>query len=463
MLLDPFLALGKVPGAIQRAYDGANEAVLERFTAVFKQWYDGDWRAAAKEFGKIGGQTAGDLGASDLIVAKALALLPRFKLGVKLLEREAALRQRVTDAALRGLGRTRTTARQALRFLRGKIKPGYLFGFDQLGDLFGLSVKQGKKLAAYARKNRLIIVARSRAAESLKWIADGARLKPQWIKLKTVNAYDVKYLGYREKDIGRLIVKTPPPQAEFLSQLAQKGLGPGDIEYEKALSRWTKRTEEFANTGDGYVQQMQEWNKAGEVKGKWPWSENGVDPSIASDETYTAGFQLRKEFDENGVEHFVVEVDPRGQGAGGVKGFESVTGDVDLIKITRADGTALTDEEHVRILREMRADPDLDFQHPETSTWTDVDGSFDFPEKRRQLIDDGQIQVEFGPDGRARAVKFDTKSSDFTDRFNYRSVFEGGYQHMGTYFSSFLGGGLRGATTQTAPGRVTYGAWKPAP
>ncbi len=108
--------------------------------------------------------------------------------------------------------------------------------------------------------------------------------------------------------------------------------------------------------------------------------------------------------------------------------WKFVTGDIDLIAITKADGTALSDVEHVKILKRLAQD--LGVQHPESATWV-KNGKFWFKAKENYLTNDGKCCLaQFGPDGRARAVAFNSKLSDFANatKLNYRVVWKGGYQ-----------------------------------
>ena len=111
------------------------------------------------------------------------------------------------------------------------------------------------------------------------------------------------------------------------------------------------------------------------------------------------------------------------------KGWKYITGDIDLIAITKADGSALTDVAHVGILKRLR-NSIVGTQHPESATWI-MKGKFWFKQKLDYLTNDGECCLaQFGPDGKVRAVEFNEKLSDPEKwtKAAYRIFWNGGYQ-----------------------------------
>jgi hypothetical protein len=284
----------------------------------------------------------------------------------------------------------------------------------------GYKTKLGRKIS---------LVFRSRLEESIRWLERGAYLKPYWLKLKNVNWIDAQYLGYRSEDVGRLIVRKPPKWDEVEELLRRNKVRKGSAEYEGVRTRWDDRHKEYYKPG-GVVDKMWEYDRKGEVEGKWPWQENGVDPTVQLDEEFPAGFRMRR----TRPGEYVVEVRPKlANGEFGEWG--SVTGDIDLIAITAADGTALTDEGHVAVLKALRDSP-IGARHPESATWVNENGEFWFPAKKNYLENDGECcLVQIGADGQARAVQFNDKYSHFPKnasvreaKQNYRIWWDGGLQ-----------------------------------
>ena len=130
------------------------------------------------------------------------------------------------------------------------------------------------------------------------------------------------------------------------------------------------------------------------------------------------------------------------------KKWGSITGDIDLIAITKADGSALSDIEHVKILKELRNSP-FGSQHPESLTWTKGD-KFWFDKKKSYLVDEDLVQA--GPDGVFRSVKFNEKLSDPENwtKLNYRVFWNGGYA-TGTGQVSTAAGAALGGTHLVSP------------
>ena len=112
------------------------------------------------------------------------------------------------------------------------------------------------------------------------------------------------------------------------------------------------------------------------------WADNGLDPD-------RKGKKLAGEFviaDQPEPGGLMVSVD------GGPP--RPVTGDIDLVAITKADGTPLSQAVHARILN-ILSGPPMYLQHPETSTWI-KDGVFDFATNTPSTED---LPIQFAPDG----------------------------------------------------------------
>jgi hypothetical protein len=316
--------------------------------------------------------------------------------------------------ALQGASRAIEPATNAVRAL-GEITPGYRFTVEQLKRFVGMSKDEVEWLAEFTKTRELSVVLRSRAEESIAWVREhGAVLKPSWIKSKNVTWADVEFLGYSARDVGRVVMRKPPPFAELEARLAGKSISKGSPEYINAVERWQTREDTFAKE----IKQMKEWDAQGEIKGKWPWQESGVDPKVQSDEIKDFKFRLGKdEFDGNAK---VPEVFNHKTGK-----WASITGDIDLVSVTKADGSALSQEEYVKVLKEL-ADSPLGIQHPDSTVWI-KDGKFWFKQKEEYLISKGNVQ--FGPDGVPRSVSFNQALSDPEKwtKFLYRIVWDGGY------------------------------------
>ena len=418
--------LGQVADAAFRIYTEApqligdkiaetREAIMNSVQAALdkmaRDWYAGDWRAALYDLSSAGTETVVNI----VLIAKQLAagLIARFpKAAAAWLAKEEAAYAKV-GAALAKV-KQRVGATRAVRALAG-VRPGYVFKLDELAKIYGVSVKEAQTMIQIAKEKGVAIVFRSRASESIAFIEKGlAVLKPYWIKSKNVNWVDVQYLGYREAEIGKVVIRQPPLFATVKARMAKKGIKRGTPEYQAIVERYEVRYGE----SKGEWREMQKWHKKGKVKGKWPWEENGVDPRVQADEVADYRFKL---FPENGA--LVPKVYVPG------KGWKFITGDIDLIALTKPNGSALTDIEHVGVLKRLRSSI-VGSQHPESATWVKK-GQFWFKAKRNYLTNDGECcMAQVGPDGKIRAVEFNEKLSEPEKwtKLKYRIYWNGGYQ-----------------------------------
>lgn len=407
------IAVKEAPFLVEKAeelYGQINESVSARYNKMWRDWYAGDWRAALTDMTAEGTEQLGNVALA--LAPGVLARLP--KVQEAWTSAKVALYTKVAEQ-LAAIVKPGVTALQATRALSGIMKAGKILTDLELAELYGISAKQAAWLRGYARARKLAITFRSRAQASLKWLEQGAALKPAWIKLKTVNWHDVKYLGYSEADIGRLVLRKPPTRAEFYNEIYPK-IPVG--ERADAAKRWFQRSQEWETGEAGLANDLLKWHADRQVTGKWPWQENLVNAELQADEAVTTGFRLTRRPGSGPAEYLVeVEVPP----ASGR--YVSVTGDVDFLAITKANGAPLTDAEHVKILNEMRAGP-VGAMHPETATWK----APLVVKEKYGLANGGKCcPAQIGADGKARAVQYNRKLSFFQNPEKYRIWWDGGY------------------------------------
>lgn len=394
-------------------FNAASNAVGASMTKMSKEWEAGDWRPVLTE--NVAGSVEAVATVAQMVGPGILARFPA-----------AASRWQATKAALYAKVATKlapvtkrvTKIKAAATALKNTVKPGFAFeAATHMPKMFGVSSKEATKLANFAKnfKPPLSVVLRSRAQQSIKFLEDGlAVVKPYWIKTKNVSHADVEFLGYHVDDIGKVVLRKPISKAKFEANLAKKSVKKGTPQYKDALDRYKTRVDEY----NGEYKKMQKWHKEGKVKGKWPWEENGVDPRVRADEYSTVQFKLFP--DKRG--NLVPKVYVKGSG------WKFITGDIDLIAVTKANGGALSDLEHVAALDELKHL--IGAQHPESATWV-KGGKFWFDAKRNYLTNDGHCCLaQFGPDGKIRAVEFNEKLSEPEKwtKLGYRIVWKGGYQ-----------------------------------
>ena len=414
-------SIAAAPDAIALApanlFQTVSDAVGRQMTSMSKDWFAGDWKGAltaasagGTEFAAIAAQSLG-----PGILARLPAVATRWNavrtaLYAKALSKLAPVIKKVTQA------------RGAAAALAEVVKPGLEFTSKHMTKIFGVSSTEMKRVAQYAQAHRLSIVLRSRAQQSIGFLEKKvAVLKPYWIKSKNVNEIDVAYLGYREADIGKVIMKGKLPNSKAVKKaLAANDITPDNPLYAEVLDRLKTRLKEQR----GELREMKKWHNAKKVKGKWPWEENGVDPLIQADEYKTYGFRLQPYPDPKKGPDLMPQIQVKGE----KPPWKFITGDIDLIAITRADGRALSNVEHVQHLKALKVL--IGAQHPESATWV-MKGKFWFKAKRNYLRNDGECCLaQFGADGKVRAVEFNEALSEPEKwtKLRYRIYWNGGYQ-----------------------------------
>ena len=338
----------------------------------------------------------------------------------------------VTDLPNRTLMRQR--AQMAIARSRESGKPAAAI----VVDLHGLRQIEIDTLREFAANNRVLLTLRSRAVESIRWIEEfGAYMKPEQIKIKTVNWIDVEYLGYKYEEIGGVIVRKPPLTAEEVAavrrQLANDGIteflpnGKRNLLYREITDRLQLRRSEWTTGDPQNVKDMFRWGQDGKADFEWNWRDNLVDPTRQPNEAREVGFRMRHDVvkDARGKvidERWIPEVDPEGTGS-----FHPITGDVDFVSLTDLTSSALTEADHIQMLKLLRDGP-LKTPHADSITWV-KNGKFDFPKKRANLPT-ACCLAQFGPDGVVRAVKLHLgdRLTQLISPERYWLYYEGGYQ-----------------------------------
>lgn len=395
-------------------FNTVSAAVGNSMTRSSKHWAAGDWRPVLTE--NVAG--TGEL-AATVALSLGPGVLARFPAAASRWQALKAASYSKVSARLNGVVRRVTAARTAARALQA-VEPGFEFTVTQMAKLYGVSAAEARRLLAYTRTHGISIVLRSRAQESIKFLNRGlAVVKPYWIKAKNVNEIDHLYLGYRKADVGKVVMRSKlPRKKDVVAALKKAGVKEGDVLYKEVLDRLKTRLKEQR----GELREMRKWDKDGKVKGKWPWEDNGVDPRVQADEVKSYKFRLARHPDPKKGPDYLPKVYVPGEG------WRFITGDIDLIALTRANGSALTTVEHVAHLKALKTL--LGTQHPESATWVNK-GKFWFNAKRNYLTNDGQCCLaQFGPDGKIRAVKFNEKLSEPEKwtKLRYRIYWDGAYQ-----------------------------------
>jgi len=290
----------------------------------------------------------------------------------------------------------------------------------------------------------VLVTLRSRSAEAIDLVEAGlSAVKPAAIKLKTVTQLDIDYLGFPQdvvlglnkqvSSIGQVLVREPIYLAsdcaaacaleKLQAEMLAKGVEKGSARWYEVQSRWVQRYGEWVSPGKGYIGDLDQAAKEGKLTLDWHWGENHIDPDLAQS-PQTVLFRLANGGDGTKIPEVFVN-----------GSWKSITGDVDLVSVTAADGSPLSDKAYVRLLEELGASS-LDVQHPATATWyddvDDLTSMFDpndpaFADKAKYLQAGKCCVMQVGPDGQARAVLLDLHGSTFVSKNDYHLNYVGGY------------------------------------
>ena len=314
----------------------------------------------------------------------------------------------------------------------------------QILALFGYSQEEIDAFVQVAKENDVIITVRSRVQEALNFLnsAVGAALKPELMKMKTVNDIDVAFLGYPADSLGALVVRVPPTEQQVIDNLVGAGVGKDTADWNEVMDCYQKRLQEWQRPADGHTgmfNDMVQWNREGTVRTRWNWIDNEVH---AASEYTTADFRLvdlsTNEPLPPGAEprpgvDYAVEVRALHQGTGVPVGpWQRVVGDPDMVAITNMDGSGLTEAQHVAVLNDLRLTK-VGVEHPELATWTryDEEHPFYFAAKQKQLEESGDF-IQICPDGSVRAVRYNPELTNIwqlgRNAYDYNIAFEGGCQ-----------------------------------
>ena len=412
----------------QAIKDKAAQAVQGHLDGLANDWYSGDWERAVRDFSQEGTEVTGTLLMGTGVLTRLAPAVDALKAA------RAAAYARYFETLDAAVGRV-VGAREALDTLK-RAYPGYNFLTADLRTYYGLSSSQAEFLRQFCRTNKVIVTLRSRATESLKWLDLGAVLKPEQIKIKTVNFLDSKWLGFAgptEDNIGRVVIrdlKALPTEKQLVAKLNQAGLTAKDSEYEAAIQRLHDRVYELEHppTDQGYASYLEDANTKKELELRWNLEDNAVDPEVLPNGYTTYPFRLRTGGDA-GQGNQVAEFFVNGQ-------WRSITGDVDLLSMTHANGAPLSQLERIRLYKLLSNGP-FGLMHPAADTWTKltkvggkvVDQLFNFPQKINEFVRGGTV-AQFAPDGLARAVVYNAELSKWRTSFNYRIWWDGGYSNV---------------------------------
>jgi PKD repeat protein len=399
-------------------YEQVKAVTLQSMTEMANNWEVGDYTQTVEMYTRFGTDAI-----AQVAVPIALGKLARSPQAVAALERaQQAIQTRMAPV----LARLQTVERiEELGPILDALASGTHLTPAEVATLYGITPEELVELQQLATKYKFLLTVRARHVSSIDWIRNfGALLKPEVLKLKSVSEMDVR-LGYRPQDLGSLVFKKPAPLAHFdavggdydqiVAQFLQsKGFTPDTPEYLKALSRIEARTKEWRKFEKDY----KFWNKRGFIDVSFNYKGNAIDDTVRKGTGQYRGFRLRTIGDEEYVIEFLDNKTGR---------FVPVTGDIDPIAFTHLDGSPLTMEEHAALIDDMRKNPLLQAQHPESATF--VKGGTEFIESQ---FKPGEPGLQIAPGGLApRVARFNREQSRWANPRDYHLQWDGGFVHAG--------------------------------
>ena len=405
-----------------------NALVYNGMTDLANSWETGDYVATTQVYAKY----AAELGGSIMlpIAAAKLAKAPQI---VAVAERGQAALQLAARPLLQSAQKLRLV--EELYPILVKLKNGVILDPTDVQRLYGIAPDELVELQKLATKYKYLITVRSRHSSSIKWIREfKAMVKPEALKIKTVSELDIR-LGYDtalidgESPVGALIFKKPKPLAQWdaygnsgdVGRLVRefvesKGFTPGTADYEAALDRTYLRMKEWRK----FEAEYKAYDLLGHVETTYNYKGNAIGTDIRpTGPVQRTGFRLKKV--DGQPDTYIVQLMDE------TNTFRPVTGDIDAVAFTKADGSPLTAKEHADLVDEIRLNEKLQGQHPESVTYDK--GGVDFIEDQ---FKPGEPALQIAPNTTdTRVVRFNKAKTRWNNPRDFSLHWDGGFIEVG--------------------------------
>ena len=294
---------------------------------------------------------------------------------------------------------------------------GVVAGSDLLADgakvlrtQFGMARRDISALSYWAERNNLLIAVRQRSELTVNWLKKHAVLKPELVKIKNVDDIDARYLGYLASDEGSVVLREPIDKRLFEAQVRS-----APPELRKAIAkRYGVRAKEWRD----YEKQYKGWSGKVVDLGFDEAAQGIPGPRRAK----LRKFELARQ-DVHGTKNYfrVMISDDLGL-------LRRVTGDIDVVAITLADGRVPSAEVRSQLYQDLMGA--IGMQHGETLSWI-LKGELLSAKKASLLADHlpgRELLAIFGHDGSCRAGFFDPQLTIFNQATGEtRATFIGAY------------------------------------
>ncbi len=375
--------------------------------------------------------------------AKALEIIRR-------LDIEQALRLAAAEscaAANGGVTRLRPDEAELARLSEKEAKlldNGQALTPELEAKIFGVPPSVSKGMADLAEKYGVVITLRPNGSFRFKWLLEGAGLKVEAFKMKTVNKLDALFLGYRESDLGSLVLRSPLDPSDLAAVVREARIQYGDLVADAVLKRGQQRAKEWKNYADVYKQYAKPLNEGGGVPVGFNRQGNAL---TGPSEQALAKLELRSVaggrprgiiVDASKVEYFELHMQPVTKLFNGVSIGETltrITGDIDILDMRLANGMALPTNLRMRLYEEL--DNLTGMLHGESSTWMFFDDGTASTSTQRSIFADYEAKtgaqnealMQIAPDRVSRSVRVNMKATVLGRADQHYVHYVGGYKN----------------------------------
>lgn len=421
-------------------YDQVYQMAGEHLTQTENNWHTGDFMATSRGYAAFLSEQIGSV-AGPIILSKmaqspkAIAALERFQTAVN-------ARMAATFQAAKNI----KYVDNVLPILQS-IENGAEPTLTAIAKLWGITPDEIAEYQRICAVIGCIATVRSRHASSVEWIQKfGALLKPENLKIKTVNELDVM-LGYDIKDLGSLVFRKPEvlktvgpdaSKAEITAEIkrfaASKGFRPDSSQYNEAVKRIEDRVSEW----NKYEKTYKQWNDRGWIDTSLNYEGNAI-PAYRYDAngeiigTLTGGekgsyrgFRLAET--SPGSEEYVVQMLDGKTGR-----WRRITGDIDPVDFTYTDGSPLSPEDLAKLMKMLQDSP-IGAQHGYTSTFL----GFKDPKTGAVIVNPGpelvkkqfkpnEAALQIAPGANPRATRLDVANSRWVSPQDYNMRWVNGF------------------------------------
>lgn len=412
--------------------------VIDNFLAESERvWDEGDTEAGLAWISKFAGENP-DLLFSAILKARTLAAMGqsmlkegtesaaatavRESVEAEARAAQAAIGSKVDDAIARNVDPKKPSS--------GILRSGMdITGHPRIWrDVYGAARDDIQKLLQIAREENILVAFRSRHPRSIELLEQGlAWLKPQSVKAKNVSAIDVKYFGFPEDSLGKVVMLEPPVDFRLTGKELQDAIDAHMSKLrqqhpELANDVWAKEVRErLEMRAEKYTEHLSEWLEYADtgMPVGFDGSANNVSQgSLNVTEYRDARLEVTFVPDPYNPGQTLTRYDLKIAGPGGGD-YRHLTGDIDVVGFFNLDRTPIMGEaRRARIYEKMRA---TGMQHGETLTWDH--------KKRAELLrehigDDAELLVVASPDDKVYLSQLDEKKSSrvYQDE-NFKSTF----------------------------------------